>query len=818
MTAYEKALVSAIVDATPLANDIGVIIAQYAATPVTAQIKTCLSFYSAFKKGDATVKNNLCTLLKENIYAFTGDDFKRVNESADEISIEFSPPYSPYCTSYSRYTLTLRENQGELIETRVLDNDDNFSSTIWDALTFDDCQIKTKENPAIKGGILWKAAKILTIPTEPIPELDNAREEEIYALTAKFGTPKERLMTLCKHYPQEYSLLKTLEPYLVNSKNGEYPYLSINKAMTINANTARILASAYTVINADAQARDRLTVDVLIRAIKREQDVFLQHGFTLDDLQRIKQNRPGEQALDLEAVDLPEDMPEPIPTTENLQRPMTKLIAKWPPKLEGADDAHVYWDAAGHKIAHTQTGASLPSKAFVEHAQLQSKEKKRPSLDSVKLFTNLPTTFFQKYLDIQTGATPFDLPKIAQNKNVTLRSCFNKHAAFASEAGELHPSHWQALGWDSQEAYEDWLDSSMLFAFSHCHHYCSALRIFDVDKNRMANEAGSAFHFKEYTAAEIQDKPRRTNIYSVTGFEFRNFKEQGEDTVEAMLPGVQAHSTISMQQILAAAQDTNTTDIVLIPFGMGVFIKNHPKEAEIRAAMMKGLVDGLKTYKGPAVTIHYCGPETLYAQLNQEQYPNIKLIHQANTDAYTLANDIQDRGDDHHEMTTDESPRVLKSMLINAGDNDWTAVLDKTREPGQCYQGHTLYDQTSDERFALLSDFSFHSIQNVKESFDGFPLENIKHCQAAKPSLAPAPIQASFLIELLSHPGMSVFSTALVIAGICTMAAATGLGWILLGAATSLVGLGLLTAGFFARRANMPPEATPPDPDLGLGR
>lgn len=387
--------------------------------------------------------------------------------------------------------------------------------------------------------------------------------------------------------------------------------------------------------------------------------------------------------------------------------------AQWPPSVA----TRTYHDKHGNKISGKEKGESLPSCSFVKQKEAAALTALSDTFVSTSLFTDLPPKFFQDFLKIQNGSNPIVFPAMGKDKGGSVRSYMQAHPAF--QKGSLNPNNWEELGWSTKKEYEQWLDTSMLFAFSHCNHYCSALRIFEADRDKNNSNNGSHFYFKQSDNIE-----KRTNILSVSGFEFRGFPTR--NVTQAVLSEVEKHSKLTMQQILSAAESTQTTDIVLIPFGMGVFIKGHPNEAAIRNKMMAGMVEALKEYKDRPVSIHSCGWTSFNSQLKEAcaSNPRISLIPHEGEDAYTIANDIQDRGNDNNEMEdipanfADEfTRRQKKSLLINAGDSDWLAMLDNKRGPGQCWKGHTLYHNTSDEYFALVTDLALHSVQNLIKCF-----------------------------------------------------------------------------------------------------
>ncbi|CEG59014.1 hypothetical protein [Legionella fallonii] len=385
------------------------------------------------------------------------------------------------------------------------------------------------------------------------------------------------------------------------------------------------------------------------------------------------------------------------------------LLAQWPP---APHTRQYFLSSASAAVEVEKRGKELPAKSIVGNfSQKGEPEFHERMLDSTRLFTNLPVKFFDKYLMVQKSENPIILPRIMENKNVTVRSCFLKHPAFNDPSGPLHIQHWDALGWPSQQAYEEWLNTSMLFAFAHCFHYCSAPRVFDVDgeKNKSSE---SMFYFKQVMADPLSIG-KKTNILSVTGFEYRNFNGD----IQSTLLDVKEHSRVTMEQILAVAAQTHTTDIVLIPYGMGVFIPRNQDGDNIKQATFAGMIEALNKYKGPQITLHCCGWQGFHDVLASANNKNICFEDKTGYDAYTVANEIQDRGD-AGEKQQSVMQKPLKSMLINAADNDWTALLDPGKSPGQFSDNHTLYHTTSDEYYAIVMCFAYFSIQRMIDFFE----------------------------------------------------------------------------------------------------
>jgi len=422
------------------------------------------------------------------------------------------------------------------------------------------------------------------------------------------------------------------------------------------------------------------------------------------------------------------------------------LVAAWPPKT-----ANRQYAAPGSKkpISSEARGSALPAKKIVGlMGQVKEDRYHAALLDSTRLYVDLPAPFFEAFLNVQHGLHPIDLPKIKENKNKTVLSCFADHPAYSLESGPLHVSKWEALGWSSKQAYQNWLNTSMLFAFSHCMHYCSAPRVFEADVEKNKKSKGK-FHFKQ-VMTDAHSQQKKTNILSVTGFEYRNF----QGSIAETLDGVRQHSNITMKQILLAAAQTNTTDIVLIPYGMGVFIPKGPDGDAIKEATFQGMIDALRDYQGPPVTIQCCGWPDFYNRLNSSGNANIHFENKCGYDAYTIANNIQDRGI-KGEMAHE---KPLKSMLINAADNDWTALLDPQKVPGQFSDGHTLFYATSDEYYALVMGFAYFSIQRMKDFFKdtfGNKIVSVNDHIPLKPDALDGPSRES----LMAVPQQSCLST-----------------------------------------------------------
>lgn len=155
--------------------------------------------------------------------------------------------------------------------------------------------------------------------------------------------------------------------------------------------------------------------------------------------------------------------------------------------------------------------------------------------------------------------------------------CMEKNAAYQNETSTLHPKRWREPGWESREAYETFLNTSTLVAFSHCTHYCVTERIIIADEEQNTISQGTPFNFKVRTQTEINNKPQKTPIYSVKGFEYRGFIQTPYSTFAQSLEDVKQHALLTMLHLLLVAEKTNTTDIVLSQYlsWHGVFTREH---------------------------------------------------------------------------------------------------------------------------------------------------------------------------------------------------------------------------------------------------
>ena len=331
------------------------------------------------------------------------------------------------------------------------------------------------------------------------------------------------------------------------------------------------------------------------------------------------------------------------------------------------------------------TGKDLPAHQMAD--SLSSKRDRAEELiQSVKIFSSLPNKFLDQLFQIQQSKHPIVFPTMKHDKSHTVGSCIRASMYPAL----LDISKWRELGWGSQKEYQAWLSTSMLFAFSGTAHYCSAPRVFDYKYPDARDESV----FERLAPNEI----KTTNILSVAGFEYRGYSGDVAGSYE----DVAYYSTHIMSMILRAAEETKTTHIVLIPFGMGVFLpQDESYKSKIKENILEGWIDGLSNYKGPKITIHCCLFPGHFATIQDRvsQNKQIELVNTQGQDAYVLTNRLQDSG--HN------------TFMVNAGDHDWIALLDKEGTPGQCGRNHTLFHSTADEYLSLMTLFSFFSIQNM---------------------------------------------------------------------------------------------------------
>lgn len=367
----------------------------------------------------------------------------------------------------------------------------------------------------------------------------------------------------------------------------------------------------------------------------------------------------------------------------------------WPPHKN-----RKYYNLQNELLTEQQTGKDLPAFHMAQwFNERYSNKMKHPLFQSAQIISDLPAPFLQIFFKIQQGKNPIRFPVIMEDKNVTVGECLIHHPAMLDE---LALTKWQALGWKTEHQYRNWLNTSMLFAFAHCMHYCEAPRVFDYDSQDQTFKMMPC----DFEEAGLTSHPR-THILSVTGFELRHFGCGGpfsnklsnrEQLIAALIhnQSIRKESEKTMMQILEFSSAIGS--VVWIPYGMGVFLgglQNTQKQA-IKDQMFEGMRQACKKYQGPAITMHLCA---FFDEFKSVSNKAVQFINQKGKDAYILANRLTDAG--------------IKTLLINAGDNDWMALLDNRKKPGQFSPNHTLYHSTSDEYYALVTLFEIFSIQNL---------------------------------------------------------------------------------------------------------
>ena len=370
-------------------------------------------------------------------------------------------------------------------------------------------------------------------------------------------------------------------------------------------------------------------------------------------------------------------------------------IASWSVNMARLLTNREYFLLDGRTIPPKHTGQDLESKKWAEEAMSHFENP----LASLRIYTDLPKEFFEEFLRVQYSSDPIRFPKMQEDKNLSVLSCMKKHSSFGG--GVLAIKNWKSLGWHSEKDYQQWLNSSMLTAFSGTLHYCSAVRRF----NFVPREKENIDFFEEN---DCKKENKLINILSVAAFEYRNMrygKDRPFNSVKETVREIQKHAQKIMAGILKVANDTGTTNVLIIPFGMGVFLPDDQESKnKVQNAMYTGMKQALAAYNGSKITIHSCGFRGFYENLfSNTSNPKITVEDKKGLDAYSLANSLEDSG--------------KNSMIVNAGDNDWTAGLNSRRLPGQCFLGHTLYNSTADEYLGLMTSFSFFSIERAITAF-----------------------------------------------------------------------------------------------------
>jgi len=370
----------------------------------------------------------------------------------------------------------------------------------------------------------------------------------------------------------------------------------------------------------------------------------------------------------------------------------------WPPRKE-----RKYYNLQDELLTEQQTGKELPAFHMAQWFNERCPDKlKHPLFQSAQIISDLPAPFLQTFFKIQQGSNPIRFPVIMQDKNVTVGECLIHHPAMLDE---LALAKWQSLGWKSVHQYRNWLNTSMLFAFAHCMHYCEAPRVFDYDSQ---DQTFKMIHH-DFEESKLASHPR-TYILSVTGFELRDFGCGGQFTNKVANREKLINELIIYNMIMRESEKTMTQilefssaigSVVWIPYGMGVFLNGLPDDQKkrIKKGMFEGMRQACNKYQGPVITMHLCA---FFDEFKSVSNKAVRFINQQGKDAYILANRLTDAG--------------IKTLLINAGDNDWMALLDNRKKPGQFAANHTLYHSTSDEYYALVTLFEIFSIQNMMNS------------------------------------------------------------------------------------------------------
>lgn len=351
-------------------------------------------------------------------------------------------------------------------------------------------------------------------------------------------------------------------------------------------------------------------------------------------------------------------------------------------------------------------GKDLPAAELVEIIRNSvDADSKKEAIQSMKLFTTLPLSFYKTFLEIQYGTNPVIFPTMRQDKNKTVRECMESHPEFTE--GRIQPANWETLGWASLEHYELFLGESVLFAFSTCMHYCETPRVFDADKERNNQANNTKFHVKQ-----LERPAKRTNIISVCGQDYRAYSGNSLNTLEQ----VYSYTLTTWEQILKITAANGITDFVQLPAGDGAFLRTELNNGAIRAHRAAAILAALEKYDGPPLTIH-CS--TSFAEFSTCKNKRIRVLNKEGLDAYFVNNEIQDLGDDLEDIESLESfdlpsdyiPRQRKSAVLNGADSDWVSGLNPEKTPGQACAGHNLLDKASDEYFGLNTLFSLFSTQ-----------------------------------------------------------------------------------------------------------
>jgi hypothetical protein len=414
-------------------------------------------------------------------------------------------------------------------------------------------------------------------------------------------------------------------------------------------------------------------------------------------------------------------------------------------------DQRVYYDKDNKEIPSDWKGEELPAykklvKPLTESAiaackkgegrtaeESEAIEKLTAELKNTKIFTPLPKQF---YYDLTTRLMQLKKPvfptmyhpskKNNPNKGKLVKDCI---ALMEKEDREyLSSKNFNALGWGSEAEYDEWLKKPALFAFTGTAHYATVSQVIQcTGKDKAGRDV-----FRELTPTQ-RAAAKKINILSLAAFEFRGF----DNPSEKIINDVKEHAETLMKQILNVANKQGNKHIVLMPFGMGVFLGNNGDA--VKPKIIAGWKKALKEYNGDPLTIHCClmPAESSPGKSSLSQFEELKkslpagskisLVNKEGHDALTVAAALADEGE---EVT-----------VISGGDDDWIFALDNTRMPGQCHLCHDLYGTTSDEYYALMTTLAAHSLQNLQKLglLDKSIVSSYKRKEIAEPEVNSTP-------------------------------------------------------------------------------
>jgi len=444
----------------------------------------------------------------------------------------------------------------------------------------------------------------------------------------------------------------------------------------------------------------------LRRHWKREVAMSLTPGQRLVDLLGNSPRKAGgaaDQICQLEVALANLLLTQSRPITEHIDVTRPSFLPIETPEPRVSDNSNI---AAIASFSHTQDErrgdvtffhqgkdvSQIPGRnLFTKQAVMKANETPRLFREhlsqNLRFYSDLPHNFVKKLLEIQVGPHPITFPGIGKDKSQAIGIYMYEHIR-TQPSLPLNPAYWEALGWQSEAAYRAWMAKPLLSFSEGAVHVFNARRIFD---SRSRPDGSVAF------STDTSPEPKYTKIISVVGAECRGLSQKVEPEI------FQARAYKNMSALLTVSNAEKISNLVIIPFGLGVFLyppKGCGNDLEtIKSKTIDGMAQAIRDYQGPPMTLHICGWPSFAKALSGYGNPRITFVNNTGHDAYTVANHLTDRG--------------LNAAATSGGDDEWMLIKPQESNPGQYANNHTLSFKTSDEYAALLYEFEIASMKNI---------------------------------------------------------------------------------------------------------